>query len=934
MSEGMKTASDFPGLMTLDRRLLDLLPAGVSMCNAQGSLIYFNQRAVELWGTRPRMGQPLSMESVWKFFEIDGHPLSPDELPLPVVLRTKQPLRNRELVVQRLDGTRLFVSFNTDPLLDGNDRLVGAVNVFQDITLLREGQAARGLLAAIVESSDDAIVGKSLDGRITSWNAGAEQLYGYTAAEVIGQPVGMLLPADQQNELPAILKRLQQFERVEHYDSERMRKDGTRILVSVTVSPIRDGAGRLLGVSAIARNITERREAERRLRENEEHLRLALEAGRMGSWVWNIRTNQVDWSSSLEAIHGLAPGSFPGTFGAYQQDIHPDDRDLVFNSIRKAVETRSEHHAEYRIIHADGSLHWVEARGRVLLDSQGDPAYMAGICMEITDRKRAEQDLRFLADASATLTELEDYESALNSLANLAVPAFADWCAVDVVDAEGTLQRIAVAHVDPQKRELGKSLHQQFPPDPNAAFGIGHVLRTGQSEIIEQISDHLLDSQVRDPELRSMLQQLGLRSYLGVPLKTHGKTLGVLTFLSAESGRRYTAHDLTIAEDLAHRAAVAIENAGLYQAVREADRRKDEFLAMLAHELRNPLAPIRIGLDLLSIEAVSDERIQLMREQVDHLARLVDDLLDVARIMRGKIQLRPEFIDLKLLVQRAIDAVMPFLQSRRHSITVSLPAETVPVFGDPVRVTQVVSNLLHNAIKYTNPGGQVWLTLTSTENEAVLSIKDNGVGLDAELLPRVFDLFTQADRSLERSEGGLGIGLTLVKSLVELHRGTVCAQSAGPGEGCEFVVRLPLTYHEAEDAAKLPEVKTMKKHRILIVDDNRGTTKIQSLLLAKLGDHEICTAHDGPRAIETAKEFHPDLILLDIGLPQMSGFEVARQLRSMPEFQETLLVALTGYGSEEDRRQSLAAGFDVHLVKPPALNAFQSLLSHPKLAST
>jgi CheY-like chemotaxis protein len=353
---------------------------------------------------------------------------------------------------------------------------------------------------------------------------------------------------------------------------------------------------------------------------------------------------------------------------------------------------------------------------------------------------------------------------------------------------------------------------------------------------------------------------------------------------------------------------------------------------MLAHELRNPLAPIRSGLDLLSLrDGDDDESVCLMRGQVDHLARLVDDLLDVSRIMRGKIQLRREPVDLTAISQSALETVRPSVEEQRQTVTVSTPPDPVWINADPVRVAQIASNLLNNATKYTEPGGTIWLTISRKGGEAVLSVRDNGVGLDSGLLPRVFDLFAQGDRSLERSQGGLGIGLTLVKTLVELHGGKVSAHSEGAGKGSEFIVRFPLL-KQVEPPRRLPERPSqVRGRRILVVDDNVGTTKIQSLLLARLGDHEIRTAHDGVSALSIAAEFSPEIVLLDIGLPKMCGYEVARQLRAQPDGEDALLVALTGYGTEEDRRRSLESGFDEHLVKPAGLEALRKLLNHPKL---
>jgi signal transduction histidine kinase len=305
----------------------------------------------------------------------------------------------------------------------------------------------------------------------------------------------------------------------------------------------------------------------------------------------------------------------------------------------------------------------------------------------------------------------------------------------------------------------------------------------------------------RDEEHLRLLRTLGLRSYICVPLTVSGKTIGVLTFATAESGRTYSRADLALAEDLANRAAVAIDNARLYAELREADRRKDEFLAMLAHELRNPLAPIRNSLQILKLPTVNGSVAARAREmaerQVRHMARLLDDLLDISRITRGRIELRREAVEVGALVNRTVEAVRPLLEERRHELTVSLPPGPIYFEADPTRMEQVLTNLLSNAARYTEPGGRVWLNAELAQGApgaghwVLVRVRDTGVGIAADLLPKIFDLFVQAERRLDRSQGGIGIGLTLVKKLVEMHGGSVMAASEGPGQGSEFTVSLP-----------------------------------------------------------------------------------------------------------------------------------------------
>ena len=363
----------------------------------------------------------------------------------------------------------------------------------------------------------------------------------------------------------------------------------------------------------------------------------------------------------------------------------------------------------------------------------------------------------------------------------------------------------------------------------------------------------------------------------------------------------------------------------------QADRRKNEFLAMLAHELRNPLAPIRSGLDLLAIEYGESEAIQLMQEQVAHVVRLVDDLLDVSRIVTGRIELRRETVLLQAVTTRALETIKPLIAERRQQLRVSLPSEPVYVYVDPVRMAQVVSNLLHNAAKYTDPGGEVQLAAQPSRDGIAISVKDNGIGIEPALLPQVFDLFTQSERTIDRSLGGLGLGLTLVRNLVELHDGTVSAYSKGMGHGSEFVVNLPIYSMASESPSPRSHFSPMPKRRFLVVDDNVGAAKMLRLLLLHCGAEEVYLAHDGPEALQAAATHCPDIILLDIGLPRMDGYEVARRLRGDLDLTEPLLVAVTGYGQPEDIGRSKEAGFDEHLVKPPAVETLIALFTHPKL---
>jgi signal transduction histidine kinase/CheY-like chemotaxis protein len=367
------------------------------------------------------------------------------------------------------------------------------------------------------------------------------------------------------------------------------------------------------------------------------------------------------------------------------------------------------------------------------------------------------------------------------------------------------------------------------------------------------------------------------------------------------------------------------------QALRAADRRKDEFLATLGHELRNPLAPILNSLEILKLSgAFEDARTApacaVMERQVHHLNRLVDDLLEVSRITRGIIEVKREPLDLTAIVRAAIETSRPVLDNLRHEIKVDFAREQICVVGDPVRLTQVFANLLNNAAKYTNHGGRITIAMRREKGEAVVSVRDNGIGIAPGLLSQVFDMFMQVDRSTRRSQGGLGIGLTLVRSLVQMHGGSVEARSEGPGLGSEFIVRLPLIVEATMPLETARRIQPLPSRRILIVDDSRDGGETLAMLLRVLGT-EVALAHSGRSALECVDTFKPDVVLLDIGMPGMDGYEVARRIRANPANRHISLIALTGWGQDEDRRRSTAAGFNHHLVKPADIDQLRQLLT-------
>src|SRR3569833_3054218 len=780
----------------------------------------------------------------------------------------------------------------------------------------------------IWRNSRDLLLTIGGDGVIRSVSPACTILLGYLPEELIDRHFLLFVhPDDQEPSSAALEHALQQP--LLHIDMRMRHREGQFLWFSWNAAA-EEGI-----VFATGRDITvEKEQTDQLMRANEARLQFALEAGEMGAWQWNILSQHIIWLQGMAELHGMPDGFVPASFDDYQQLIHPDDRSHVAEVIAKSLADRKDHRVEYRVVWPDSSVHWLEGRGKIFFDNAGNAVQMAGICIDITRRKRTEQDLRFLAQASAEISGLIDYQSTLDKLAYLAVPAFADWCTVDLLEGDGALKRVSVAHVDQGKAQLAHELHRRYPPDPHAPGGTWNILRTGRAELVSEITGEMLEQSIQDPEYLATIKQLGLRSYIGAPLTAHGKTLGVVTFIGAESGRIYGAEDLSLAEDLARRDAIAIEIANLYRALQQSDQAKDVFLATLAHELRNPLAPIMNALGIISLAPDDKPRVEqstrLMERQVSQLARLVDDLMDISRISTGKIELKKQMTSLADALNSAIETSRPHIETGQHKLLVRLFPTAAMVFADPVRLAQIFTNLLNNAAKYTNPGGQINVALESLPEEFVVRIQDSGIGIPENMLGNVFTIFTQARHPLERSQGGLGIGLSLVKGLVDLHGGFVEAFSEGVGRGSEFVVHLPKPAQpESQSSASAAQENRQEQteaKRLLVVDDNIDAANTVADILRLLGN-EVQVVHDGLTAVEAAMAMKPDIVLLDIGLPGLNGYEVARKLRSQESMRSVILVAVTGWGQDNDKRMAYQAGFDHHWVKPVGLEQLKKIIS-------
>ena len=611
-------------------------------------------------------------------------------------------------------------------------------------------------------------------------------------------------------------------------------------------------------------------------------LDVALFAGEVGIFDWDVLADQVYGDPNYFRMFGVEPrgGCAPGSELAKR--IDPADNDARMARVRQALDTGKPYEYEYRIVH-ESKTRWVVARGRVERDASGKPVRMLGALLDITSRKRAELERQSMADDFGRLSRVhetilsttEDFASILDRrgrflYANRRLLEVWGKTLDQIVGRNGLELGYEPAHHELHMGEIAKILETR----QSVRGEIAYTAPTGIFGIYDYILTPVLGP---DGEVESIV---------------------------------CTTRDVT-------------ERKRSEESLQEMDRQKNAFLAQLAHELRNPLAPIRNATRVFRQTHASDPDAlwasSVIDRQVDHLTRLIDDLLDLSRISRNKLELRVERVELQEVVRGAVEICRPLVDQHGHNVMLRMAAEPVYLQGDMARLTQVMMNLITNAAKYMDPGGHIEISARQRCQEAVLSVKDNGIGMDADTLAHAFDMFFQADSSLERSQSGLGIGLSLVRSVVDLHGGKVECFSAGPGKGSEFIVRLPAeaTPAQSQSAADpaAEQAGTARSRRVLVVDDNRDAAESLAMFL-QLSGHVVRTAYDGEEALDVAQEFRPEVLLLDLGMPKLNGYEVCRRIRGWEWGHELLIVAQTGWGQEEDKARTREAGFDDHLVKP------------------
>jgi len=746
----------------------------------------------------------------------------------------------------------------------------------------------------LVESVRDyAIFFLDTQGNVLSWNAGAQRLKGYTAPEIIGRNFSTFYPHE------AVDRRWPQYEldtaaRLGRFEDEgwRVRKDGSRFWANVVITALHGDDGQLIGFAKVTRDLSERRQNEQQLRESEERFRLLVEnVHDYAIFMLDPQGRVMSWNEGARRINGYDVSEIVGRSFSLFYPPEAIARDWPAHELREAARTGHFEDEGWRV-RKNGARFWANVVITALRGVDGELRGFSKIMRDLSERRQQEDKLRRSEERFRLLLEgIEDY-------------------AIFMLDPVG---RVTSWNTGAQRMMsyteeeiLGQSFERFYPPEDAAA-----------GRPAEDLRGAMLNRRSED---------------LGWRLRKDGERFWAETVLTAmhdEEGRLRGFAQVT--RDMTERKRM--------ESLEQQGRRLTEFLAMLAHELRNPLAPIANAVTIMGAHRDLPPQVSWARDvierQAGQLTRLVDDLLDVSRITRGKLRMKGEAMDLNVAVHRAVEAGRPLIDGRRQSLELDLAEERLPVHGDMTRITQVIVNLLNNAAKYTPEGGRVQVESARDGEECVVRVRDNGMGIPPYLLDRVFDLFAQGERTLDRSEGGLGIGLTLARRIVALHGGSIVARSEGAGRGAQFEVRLPrLEVDPGTAPASAGEggSHSARKRSILVVDDNEDAAASLAMLLRMTG-HEVAIEHDGEAALRHIESSRPEIVLLDIGLPGMSGYDVVARLRDDPARSSMRIYALTGYGQEEDRRRSAEAGFDGHLVKPVVPRELFALIDSAPVAA-
>jgi PAS domain S-box-containing protein len=736
----------------------------------------------------------------------------------------------------------------------------------------QELQQQREWFQVTLSSISDAVITTDSGGAVTFLNRIAETMTGWTSGEAAGLPLSQIFTLiDEFTGEPVehpVRTVLREGRVVRLANTSLVRRDGTVRAIEESAAPIRDRTGKLTGIVTVFHDVTAQRKAEEALTESDVRFRTIFNQAAVGIAVTDLTGGFIRVNQKFADVFGYSIDELQQR--AYLQLTHPSDLYAAQQSVALLVsEEKTDLVLEQRCIRKNGAVIWTLNTITLVKDRAGHAQHLIGIVEDITERKLAEE-------AQARLVAV--IASSDDSIISMTLDGVVlSW------------NRAAEQMYGYTANEMvGNATQELIPPDrlDEEPAILDRIRRGERIEHFETLRKR------KDGSIFNV-------SIAVSPIEdSRGKIIG-----ASKITRDITQGKLAEA------------------ALRETDRRKDEFLATLAHELRNPLAPIRQAALISESPSVTDAQRRwshhVISRQVHHMSLLLDDLLDISRITRGTLELRPEDIELADILEAAVETARPVIDAKRHKFTIEAPDESVQFMADPLRLAQILSNLLTNAAKYTDPEGEIQLRVACDSHNIVFAVKDSGIGIPADALKNIFEMFSQVKSARDRSEGGLGIGLSLTRGLVDLHGGRIEARSAGPGRGSEFVVNLPRRDSRIRRAVEPAPVNREPgaSRRVLIADDNQDAAETLAMLL-QIEGHRVHVVHDGRAAVSAFADFNPDVALLDIGMPELSGYEVARRVREDLQGQRVTLIALTGWGQDRDKEQALAAGFNHHFTKP------------------
>jgi PAS domain S-box-containing protein len=729
-------------------------------------------------------------------------------------------------------------------------------------------------------------------GYITSWNKGAEAIKGWKASEIIGQHFSKFYPEEAiAAELPE--RELIGAEHEGRYEDEgwRVRKDGSRFWANVVITALRDSDGTLIGFAKVTRDLSERRRHEEYLRTSEMRFRTLIEGVRdYAIFMLDPAGRVATWNAGAQQIMGYQA---PEIIGEHLSTFYPPDgreRQLAEHELRTATTEGRFEDEDWRV-RKDGSRFWASVILTAIRDPSGALLGFSKITRDLSERRKHETSLRQSEERVRLLVEsVIDY-------------------AIITVDGEGFINswNLGAERITgfSTSEIIGRHFSRMYTPEDIAANKPWQqLIRASEGNRVKE----------EGWRLRKDGSQYWANSVIG----------------KLPSGDGFPPTYYVVIQDLTQRRHA--------ESLADTAQKMHEFIAMLAHELRNPLAPIRNAVALMQRRDVKDPIVESMRQTIERqatqLTRIIDDLLDVNRVARGQFTIEKQAVDLRDILQRAVETSRPLIDARGHTLTLDIVQEPMPVSADPLRMQQVVVNLLNNAAKYTNPGGQIWLSAQFDDGHVAIKVRDNGQGIARESLDRVFDLFIQLEPNSTTSFGGLGVGLALVRRIVELHGGRVQARSDGPGRGAEFIARIPRSDSPAHvQPSDTPnEVDVKQCLRVMVVDDNADAADTLAMVLQQMGA-DVRTVYDGATALRMCESFQPQLVLLDVGMPHMNGYDVVRAMRQLKSCGKPVVAAVTGWGQEADKARAREAGFDRHYTKPINETALRELVTEVAEAS-